>query len=115
MIGNDTVVLIVPVERDIHGDPIPGTGTERQVDGASVAPVRTDEDENRASTVTGRATALLPFVDAAGVRLDETEIKPDMLLRWRGREYEIVGDAMPWTYLDGEEAALEVSLRYGRD
>jgi hypothetical protein len=107
VIGNETVELIAPVEHDAHGDPVPGTGAERVVDGAVVYPRTSSESADRSGTVEGQYVALLPIL--------ETEVAETMKLRWRGRVYDIDGDAMPWVFLSSGYAGCQVNLKYGRN
>lgn len=101
-IGSETVVLVTPVETDMHGDPLPGTGTETAVDGCAVYPRTSEEDENRAATVTDRLVGLLP--------IHEDLITQTMQIRWRSKTYDVEGSAMPWVFLDGEDAGCQVNL-----
>lgn len=102
-LGSETLLMKVPPRTDAHGDPVPGTGTTRELHGCSVAPVRTEEDENRAATVTSEASALIPDIH-------ESEIPTTATITWRGRVYRVRGEAMAWVYLDGEDAGVEVTL-----
>lgn len=107
MIGNEIVVLIVPPQTDEHGDDVPGSGTEVEVEGCVVYPRTSSEGADRSGTVEGQYVALLP--------VEESVVKQTMRLRWRGREYEVDGDAMPWVFLSSGYAGCQVNLKYGRN
>ena len=107
VIGNETVVLIVPPQTDEHGDAIPGSSQEIEVEGAVVYPRTSTESGDRSGTVEGDYVALLP--------VEETVVAQVMKLRWRGRTYDVQGDAMPWVFLSSGYAGCQVNLKIARN
>jgi hypothetical protein len=107
VIGGEIVVLIVPPQTDEHGDVIPGSSEEIEVEGAVVYPRTSGESSDRSATVEGQYVALLP--------VEESVVKQTMRLLWRGRTYEVDGDAMPWVFLSSGYAGCQVNLKIARN
>ena len=106
MLGVEKVVLISPPQTDGNGDPLPGTGTERVLEGCQVYPEYTGEETFAASTTTGRYVALLPVA--------RSEVNAQMRARWDGSEWLIHGNPLTWKFYDGDLAATQVTLWDGK-
>lgn len=102
-LGAEKVTLKTPPEVDGFGDPKPGTGSERELDGCGITPIGTSEDSFRSSQTTGKYLGLLP------VPMEDVSSKSTVV--WRGREYAVDGKPMQWVFGDGEDAACQVTLR----
>lgn len=105
-LGAEVVVLVTPAQRGPLGDPIPGSRVERPVQGCVVYPRTSEEADGRQGTTLVGYVALLP--------IPMEDVTASMVLVYRGREYQIEGEAVQWTYLDGVDAGCQVNLKLGR-
>lgn len=83
----ETITIIHPLQRDEWGDPIPGTGTEHDVDDCLFAPGATREMEVNANTVEADGTIFAPF---------DITVGPHDRVRLRGEEYVVAGKPRVW-------------------
>ena len=102
MLGVETVILVTPPGKDAYGDPLPGTGTERELTGCQVYPEHTGEATFGAQTTTGRYVALLPIA--------RTEVTAQMQAKWDGETWNIRGTGLTWRHYDGDLAATQIVL-----
>lgn len=104
-LGEMTVVIKGQQEVDWAGDPIPGTAEDTNVPGCHVYPKGADEASFRASTTTDDLVCLAPIF--------ETDVKSTSVIVWRGKEYQVDGNPMPWLDLDGQYVATQINLTRG--
>lgn len=107
VIGSHTVTVIRPPQRDKRGDPVPGTGTETDLDGCSVqprggaAPTSSEATDLRDTVTTGLVVYVPPGAD----------IKATDQVRWKGTVYQVDGDPAVWEDLDAVPDHSEVFLK----
>lgn len=104
LLGAESILFKSSPKRDAYGDPIPGTGTETQVDGCAVYPASATEDAFRSGKVTNEYIALLP----AGTRVSSTSTAT-----WDGETFNVETAGQKWKYLEGDEAGVQITLRRG--
>lgn len=97
------MLLKTPPGRDRYGDPLPGDGVTRVVDGCNVYPRTSSEDDDRGVNVITGLTALLPIPAA--------DVNADMLVVHKGVEYEVEGDPGEWGWMSGDFAATQIALK----
>lgn len=101
-LGEHTITVVRPPKQGPNGDPLPGTGTETDVDGCSIQPrVSTEDTAGRDTVISG----LIAYVPAG------SDIKPTDTIRWRGVAYAVDGDPGFWDDLTGSPDHIEVVLR----
>jgi hypothetical protein len=83
----ETIIVIHPLQRDEWGDPVPGTGTEVEVQDCLFAPGATREIEVNQNTVLADATIFAPS-DIAVSATDRVRV--------RGEEYTVAGKPRVW-------------------
>lgn len=101
-IGVEVIVVKGEQEYDPFGDPIGGTAEDISIPGCHIYPKGADEAAFRAATTTDDLICLAPVW--------ETDVKSTAVIRWRGKDYHVDGNPMPWTYLDGEYAGTQINL-----
>ena len=99
-LGHDIVQIVRPGAKDRFGDR-PAGEAPRQVDGCSVQPGSSSEQEDQRTTVTTTWRAFLP---------GGTDLRATDRLIWDGRTFEVVGEPDVWT-IDGEAHHVQASLR----
>lgn len=101
-LGDQTITVVRPPKRGKNGDPLPGTGSEFDIEGCSVQPRQSTEATDLRDTVT---TGLVVFAPG----------RPDILetdrIRYRGNLYAVDGEPAFWDELDGEPEHAEVQLK----
>lgn len=102
VLGGHTITVVRPPQRGRNGDPVPGTGSETDVDGCSIQPRTSDELTGQRNTV---ITGLIAYIPAGA------DIRPTDRIRWRGDLYAVDGDPTVWDDLAGTQDHVEVLLR----
>lgn len=102
MLGGHTITVVRPAERGPDGDPLPGTGSEVDVEGCSVQPRTSNEATDARDTV---ISGLIAYVPASA------DIRATDRIIWRGDTYAVDGDPGCWDDLTGTPDHLEVPLR----
>lgn len=101
-LGNHTVTVIQPPAEDQYGDPLPGSGSEADVEGCYFQPGPSSEQTDQRDTVTSLPVLFAP--PGAGIR-------PNSRIRFRGVLYQIDGKPADWDDIDATPHHLEVALR----
>ena len=108
-LGSETITFTAEAATDMYGDPIPGTALSGAVEGCAVYPVSSSESNDRSTLVTDKYAALVPLPLKGN--LAGKEITDDFKATWRGLTFVIDGRPALWTYLEGDDAGLQINLR----
>lgn len=101
-LGAHTITVIRPPARDKNGDPVPGSGTQVDVDGCSVQPRQSTEATDLRNTVT---TGLIAFIPPG------VEVKATDRIVHKGVTYAVDGEPADWDDLEAVPSHLEVALK----
>lgn len=89
MIGETVTILRAGTStRDAHGNDVPGTDTEIDVDRCAVWPTGSDEQTQGQDQVGDRLTVMFPY---------GTTVLATDRVRARGETYQVVGRASSWS------------------
>lgn len=100
-LGGETVTVVRPAGTDDWGDPIPGSGTETDVEGCMVQPRTSTELTESRDTVFIGFTVWMP---------PGTDVLSTDKVRYRGVEYVVNGEPFRWPDFSGVEDHVQVEL-----
>jgi hypothetical protein len=99
--GYDVVQIVRPGPRDRFGDPAEPDAPPRQVEGCSIQPSESTENNDQRATVVTTWRAFLP---------GGTDLTAGDRIVWNDVTFEVVGDPDAWV-VDGDEHHLQASLK----